>query len=134
MPKTSTRAASECHRYFPTECNRNFPTECHRYFPTDCHRYFPTECHRYFPTECHRYFPAADRNELSSNQESTCLSGLVCSLAIQEHMCLENYTCCQNEIEVGDQTCSLTQSRYTDTGTTGSIAGPGTPNAWQGSH
>ena len=38
------------------------------------------------------------------------------------------------EIEVADQTFYLTQSQYTDTGSTSPSADPIMPGAWQGSH
>ena len=49
-------------------------------------------------------------------------------------ICTDNFTCCHTEIEVEDQTFYLTQSQYTDTGTTSPSADPITPGAWQGSH
>ena len=44
------------------------------------------------------------------------------------------FTCCHTEIEAADQTFHLTQSQYTDTGSTSPSADPITPGAWQGSH
>ena len=52
----------------------------------------------------------------------------------QGRICSHNFTCCYTEIEVSDQTFHLTQSQYTDTGTTSPSAYPITPGAWQGSH
>ena len=52
----------------------------------------------------------------------------------QGRICSDNLTCCHTEIEVADQTFYLTQSQYTDTGSTSPSADPITPGAWQGSH
>ena len=66
---------------------------------------------------------------------------LVGCLTYQQHasvsqgrVCSDNLTCCHTEIEVADQTFHLTQSQYTDTGTTSPSTDPITPGAWQGSH
>ena len=45
---------------------------------------------------------------------------------------LGNCTCCHTEIEVADQIFYLTQSQYTDTGTTSPSAVPVSPGAWPG--
>ena len=52
----------------------------------------------------------------------------------QGRICSDNFTCCHTAIEVADQTFYLTQSQYTDTGSTSPSADPITPGAWQGSH
>ena len=63
-----------------------------------------------------------------------------CWLTSQQHASgisgtdLLNFTCCHTDIEVADQTFHLTQSQYTDTGSTSPSADPITPGAWQGSH
>ena len=49
----------------------------------------------------------------------------------QGRICTDNFTCCHTEIQVADQTFSLTQSQYTDTGPTSLSADP-KPGAWQG--
>ena len=49
-------------------------------------------------------------------------------------ICSDNFTCCQTEIEFADPIFYLTQSQYTDTGSTSPSADPITPGAWQGSH
>ena len=62
---------------------------------------------------------------LTSQQQATVSQGRIC---------LDNFTCCHTEIEVADQTFYLTQSQYTDTGSTSPSVDPITPVAWQGSH
>ena len=62
---------------------------------------------------------------LTSQQQASVSQGRICS---------DNFTCCQTEIEVADQTFHLTQSQYTDTGPTSPSADPIVPGAWQGSH
>ena len=62
---------------------------------------------------------------LTSQQQASVSQGRICS---------DNFTCCHTEIEVADPTFYLTQSQYTDTGTTSPSADPITPGAWQGSH
>ena len=62
---------------------------------------------------------------LTSQQHASVSQGRICSY---------NFTCCHTEIEVADQTFYLTQSQYTDTGTTSPSADPITPGAWRGSH
>ena len=52
----------------------------------------------------------------------------------QGRICSDNFTWCHTEIEAADQTFHLTQSKYTDTGSTSPSADPITPGAWQGSH
>ena len=49
----------------------------------------------------------------------------------QGRICSDNFMCCHNEIEVADHTFYLTQSQYTDTGTTSPSADPIMPGAWQ---
>ena len=49
-------------------------------------------------------------------------------------ICPDNCTCCHTKMEVADQTFSLTQSHYTDTGSTSPSADPMTLGPWQGSH
>ena len=44
----------------------------------------------------------------------------------------DNFTCCHTETEVADQTFHLTQSQYTDTGSTSLGTDLITPGAWQG--
>ena len=41
--------------------------------------------------------------------------------------CSDNFTCCDTELEVADQTFYLTQSQYTDTEPTSPSADPMTP-------
>ena len=62
---------------------------------------------------------------LTSQQQASVSQGRICS---------DNFTCCHTEIEVADQTFYLTDSQYTDTGSTSPSADPITPGAWQGSH
>ena len=52
----------------------------------------------------------------------------------QGRICTGNCTCCYTEIEAADHNFHLTQSQYTDTGSTSPSADPITPGAWQGSH
>ena len=70
---------------------------------------------------------------------AVCVS--VCCLTSQQHasvshgrICSDNCTCCHTETEVADQLFHLTQSQYTDTGSTSPSADPVTPGAWQDSH
>ena len=53
--------------------------------------------------------------------------------ASQGRICRDNFTCCHTEIEVANQTFSLTQSQYADTGPTSPSPDPIMPGAWQGS-
>ena len=76
--------------------------------------------------------------ETTTNQRFVCW--LVGCLTSQQHagvsqgrICTANFMCCHTEIEVADQTFSLTQSHYTDTGPTISRVDPIMPGAWQGS-
>ena len=62
---------------------------------------------------------------LTSQQHASVSQGRICS---------DNFTCCHTEVEVADQTFYLTQSQYTDTGSTSPSADPLTPIAWQDSH
>ena len=43
-------------------------------------------------------------------------------------------SCCYTEIQAADQSLHLTQSQYTDTGSTSPSTNPLTPGAWRGSH
>ena len=52
----------------------------------------------------------------------------------QGWICSGNFTCCHTEIEAADPTFFLTQSQYTDTGSTSPTTDPITPGAWKGSH
>ena len=74
-----------------------------------------------------------------AEEEGVCL--LVGCLTSQQHasvsqgwICSDNFTCCNTEMEVADQTFYLTQSQYTDTGPTSPSADSITPGTWQGSH
>ena len=49
----------------------------------------------------------------------------------QGGICSDNFTCCQSEMEVADQTFHFTQSQYTDTGPTSPSTDPITPGTWQ---
>ena len=49
----------------------------------------------------------------------------------QGQICSDNFMCCHTEIEVADQTFYLTQSQYTDTGSTSPSAAPLLPGAWR---
>ena len=62
-----------------------------------------------------------------------CLSSQKHASVSQGRICTDNFTCCHTEIEAADQTFHLTQSQYTDTGSTNPSADPITPGAWQGS-
>ena len=57
-----------------------------------------------------------------------------CQCVSQERICSDNFTCCHTEIEAADPTFHLTQSQYTDTGSTNPSTHPITSGAWQGSH
>ena len=83
--------------------------------------------------------PSSSAVWLSRPPRELCL--LVGCLTSQQHasvsqgrICTDNFTCCHTEIEVADPTLYLTQSQYTDTGTTSPSADPITSDAWQGSH
>ena len=47
-----------------------------------------------------------------------CLTSQQHASASQGQICLDNFTCCHTEIEAEDQTFYLTQSQYTNTGST----------------
>ena len=61
-----------------------------------------------------------------------CLTSQQHASVSQGRICSDNFTCCHSEREVADQTFYLTQSQYTDTGSTSPSADPITPGAWQG--
>ena len=73
-------------------------------------------------------------------------AGIVCCLLVacllsQQHacesqgrICSDHFSCCHTKTEVADQTFYLTQSQYTDTGSSSPSADPIAPGAWQGSH
>ena len=63
-----------------------------------------------------------------------CLTSQQHASVSQGRICSDNFTCCHTETEVANQTFSLTQSQYTDTGPTSLSTDPATPGAWQGSH
>ena len=63
-----------------------------------------------------------------------CLTSQQHASVFQGRICSDNFTCCHTEIEVADQTFHLTQSQYTDAGSTSPSADPITPGAWHGSH
>ena len=48
----------------------------------------------------------------------------------QGRICSDNFTCCHTEIVVADPTLHLTQSKYTDTGSTSPSADPIMPGTW----
>ena len=62
---------------------------------------------------------------LASQQQASVSQGRICS---------DNFTCCQTEIEVADQTFHLTQSQSTDTSPTRPRTDPTMPCTWLGSH
>ena len=64
----------------------------------------------------------------------TCLTSQQHASVSQGRICSDKFTCCHTEIEVADRTLYLTQSQYTDTGSTSPSANPITPSAWQDSH
>ena len=79
------------------------------------------------------------QSQLCCDRTSQSFTRFVC-LASQQRasvsrgrICIDNFTCCHNEIEVADQTFYLIQSQYTDTGLTSPSADP-TPGAWKGRH
>ena len=63
-----------------------------------------------------------------------CLTSQQHASVSQGRICSDHFTCCHTEIEVTDPTFHLTQSQYTDTGSTSPSAEPITPGDWQGSH
>ena len=82
---------------------------------------------------------------MSSSEVTVALRVVIClsvgCLTSQQHasvsqgrICWDNFTCCHAEIEVADPTFHLTQSQYTDTGSTSPSTDHVTPGAWQGSH
>ena len=58
-----------------------------------------------------------------------CLTSQQHATVSQGRICTDNFTCCHTETEAADQTFSLTQSPYTDTGPTSPSADPITPGA-----
>ena len=58
---------------------------------------------------------------LTSQQQASVSRGWICS---------DSFTCCHTEIEAADPTYYLTQSQYTDTGSTSPSADPIMPGAW----
>ena len=65
---------------------------------------------------------------------SSCLTSQQHASVSQGRICTDNYTCCQTEIQVADQTFYLTQSQHTDARPTSPSADPITAGAWQDSH
>ena len=63
-----------------------------------------------------------------------CLASQQHASVSQGRICSDNSMCCHTETEVADQTFYLTQSQYTDTGTTSPSTDPIMPGACQGSH
>ena len=61
-----------------------------------------------------------------------CLTSQQHASVSQGRICSDNFTCCHTEIEAADPTFHLTQSQYTDTGSTSPSADSITPGAWQG--
>ena len=61
-----------------------------------------------------------------------CLTSQQHARVHQGRFCSYNRMCCHTDIEEADQTCYLTQSQYTDTGSTSPGSDPITPGAWQG--
>ena len=60
------------------------------------------------------------------NQQHACV--------IQGWICSDNCMCCHIEVEVSDQTFSLTLLQYTDTRPASPSAGVIKPGAWKGIH
>ena len=56
-----------------------------------------------------------------------CLTSQQHASVSQGRICSDDFTCCYTEIEAADPTFYLTQSLYTDTGTTSPSADPSTP-------
>ena len=52
----------------------------------------------------------------------------------QEQICSDRFMHCHTETEITDQTFYLTQSQYTDAGSTCPSTDPTMPGAWQGCH
>ena len=63
-----------------------------------------------------------------------CLTSQQHAWVSQGRICSDNFTRCETEIEVADQTFYLIQTNYTDTGPTSSSVDPVIESAWQGSH
>ena len=63
-----------------------------------------------------------------------CLTSQQHASVSQRRICSDIFTCCHTEMEAADQTFHLTQSQYTDTGSTSPSADPMMPGVWQGSH
>ena len=63
-----------------------------------------------------------------------CLTSLQHASVSQGLFCSDNFTFFHTKIEVADQTFHLTQSPYTDTGSTSPSTDPITPDVWQGSY
>ena len=73
-----------------------------------------------------------EKRGLSVGWLLACLTSQQHASASQGRTCSDNFTCCHAEIKSADQTFYLTQSQYTDIGTTSPSADPITPGAWQG--
>ena len=94
------------------------------------------------PTSLLCQFPSSHSSNIAVlSPTRLVLVGLLVAYRSQQHasvpqgrICADNFTCCQTEIEVADQTFYLNQSQYTDTGPTSPRADPIMPGAWQGSH
>ena len=70
----------------------------------------------------------------SVSQRRICLTSQQHANVSQGRICSDVFTCCHTEMKVADQTFYLTQSQYTDIGTTSPSADPITLGLWQGSH
>ena len=62
-----------------------------------------------------------------------CLTSQTQAGVSQKRICSDKFTCCHTETEAAGHTIHLTQSQYTDTGSTSPSADLITPGAWQGS-
>ena len=116
--------------------------------PTDLNvRQRPTSLRASMHGNTKLYVTRGRKNQAQLNHERTATTRgntdifVVCCLTPQQHVCVpqgricsDNFTCCHTETEVADQTFHLTQSQYTDTGSTSPSTDPITPGAWQGSH
>ena len=62
-----------------------------------------------------------------------CLVSSIKQCVSQKLNCFDSFTCCCTDTETTDQTCYLTRSQYTETGTTSCSADHITWGIWQGS-
>ena len=151
-PYSAEELFTHTHTHTTTYAHTHTHTHTHAHTYTHTHMHTLSLIHTHIHTHTTRFVLAiAITNRLMygtlKSIDSTIANGgdevclFVGCLTSQQHasvsqgpVCSDNYTCCHTEIEVADQTFHLTQSQYTDTGSTSPSADPILPGAWQGSH